>query len=78
MELNADFILAMQRQMKDLNKFVKDAVNSPLEKGIMDAKEHAEFKKDIDIYSKLLVENRDAEAESFLKKITEKYDKPNV
>lgn len=77
--MNFDEILeGNRRQMKAVQSMVTDALNVPLEKGMMDKKTHIEFKKDMDKYAKFLTEGRTKEAESFLKKITQKHDKTNV
>jgi len=73
-----DILESNKKTMEGLNVMVKNALNVPLEKGLMDKKTHIEFKKDMDKYAKLLTENRSVEAESFLKKITKKYDTKDV
>lgn len=72
----SDELLEMsEKLMKGLKKNLDDALNAPLKNGLMDKKEHNEFKIDLDKYAGLLASGRTTEAESFLKKITEKYDK---
>lgn len=70
-------IESMKSQMSVFKSTLDDAINAPLNRGLMDEKEHKEFKKDMDKYMKLLASSRNVEAESFLKKITKKYDKPH-
>lgn len=64
-----------QKSMKLLKDRTNEVINAPLNEGLMDKKEHNEFKKDLDKWSALAASGRTTEAESFLKKITEKYDK---
>lgn len=67
----------MRQGLKSVQDKMISLINEPLKSGMIDEKEHDQFKLDLNEYAKLLSEGRNVEAESYKTKLIEKYGKLN-